>query len=149
MNRTVKIILLQDIPTLGNKSDSKSVSFGYAKNWLIPQKLAVISTPMMVAKILRDKAVETEKTKKEREQYETLKESLEGFVLRLRPKKTEKGTLYAAIDEKILAEKLKEKSISVDAKYITLEKPIKKIGEYEILIIFSQDFQIKIKIIVQ
>lgn len=149
MNRTVNIILLQDVPALGNRDDIKSVSFGYAKNWLIPQKLAAVATPAMAARIQRDKTMRMEKIKKEAEQYQVLKQSLEGCTLRLRPKKTEKGTLYAAIDAKAVAEKLKEKGIAIDAKYILLEKPIKKTGEYEIPIIFSKDFQGNIKIIVQ
>lgn len=149
MNSLVKIILLEDVPNVGKKHDIKSVRFGFAKNWLISQKLAVLALPHIVNQIKGQQAVKKEKAKKETELYEGLLKELNNFALRLRPKKTTKGTLYAAIDEKMIAEKLKEKGIKIDEKYIKLETPIKKVGEYEIPIIFSKNSQTKIKVIIQ
>lgn len=149
MNKSVKLILLQNIPHLGQKNDIKSVTFGFAKNWLIPQKLAILATPVMVAQVEHEKIAREEATKREALKYEKLLKELEGFTLKIRPKKTKKGTLYAAIDGKTIAGKLKEKGILIEENSIKIEEPIKKVGEYEVPVIFSQDFQTKIKVIVQ
>ncbi|MBI3335422.1 MAG: 50S ribosomal protein L9 [Candidatus Portnoybacteria bacterium] len=149
MNKSVKIILLQDIPRLGQKNDIKSVKFGFAKNWLIPQKLAVLARPLMVAEIERAKTVREEVRKRETLTYEKFLKELEGFVLRMRPKKTEKGTLYAAIDAKTIAGKLKEKGIVIDPSHIQLDEGIKKVGEYDVPVRLSERFHAKIKLIVQ
>lgn len=149
MTRTIKVILLQDVPQLGQKDEVRSVRFGFAKNWLIPGKLAVIATPVLVSQMERIEALREEQMKHLAESYQDKVKELEGFTLRLRPKKTKKGTLYAAIDAKVIAQHLKKKNITLDLKYIHLEAPIKKVGEYDVPIIFSQNFQVKIRVIVQ
>lgn len=149
MNSLVKIILLEDVSHVGKKHEVKSVRFGFAKNWLISQKLAVLALPHIVNQVKGQQSVKEEKIKKETELYEGLLKELNSFVLRLRPKKTTKGTLYEAIDEKMIAEKLKEKGIKIDKKYIKLEAPIKKIGEYEIPVVFPGNFKVSLKIIIQ
>lgn len=149
MNTLTKIVLLEDIPHLGKKHEVKSVKFGFAKNWLIPRKLALLGLPHIIHQLQGQQALKEEKVKKETEVYESLMKELDGFTLRLRPKKTTKGTLYAAVDEKMIAEKLKEKGIKINEKYLKLKTPIKKVGEYETQIIFSDQYKANIKIIVQ
>jgi len=145
----LKVILLQDTLRLGQKDDIKSVKFGFAKNWLIPQKLAVLATRSMLTRIERVKLMGEETLKREAEKYEIMIKELEGFTLRMRPKKTKKGTLYAAIKATIIAEKLKEKGFPIDPSYIQLQEQIKKVGEYEVSVMFSERYKAKIKIVVQ
>lgn len=149
MNTLTKIVLLEDIPHLGKKHEVKSVKFGFAKNWLIPQKLALLGLPHIINQLQSQQALKEQKIKKETESQESLMKELDDFTLRFRPKKTTKGTLYAAIDEKMIAEKLKEKGINIDEKYIKLETPIKKVGEYEVPVIFSENSKVSLKIIIQ
>lgn len=149
MTRTIKIILLQDVPQLGQKGEVRSVRFGFVKNWLIPRRLAVIATPLLISQMEKMKALREEQMKRETKSYQDQMKKLEDFTLHLRPKKTKKGTLYAAIDAKVIAQHLKKKNITLDPKYIHLETPIKKIGEYEVTIIFSEAFKSKLKVVVQ
>ena len=149
MKKTIKVILLQDVLQLGQKGEVRSVRFGFGKNWLIPLKLAAIATPTLVSQIEKQKTLQQEQMKNEAHAYETRIKELEGFVLRLRPKKTKKATLYAAIDAKKIASHLAKKNVTLDPKYIHLETPIKKIGEYEIPVVFSKDYRVSIKVVVQ
>lgn len=145
----IKIILLQDVPQLGQKDEIRSVRFGFAKNWLIPLKLAALATPAVVSRIEKQKTLQEEQVKREAQTYKERMKELEGFTLRLRPKKTKKATLYAAIDADAIAQHLAKKGMNIDVKHIHLEKPIKKAGEYDIPIIFSKDSKASIKVIVQ
>lgn len=149
MKKSVKVILLQDIPSVGQKHDLKSVRLGFAKNFLVRQKLAAIATaPLIKTRELERKRKE-ERQGKEAQGYGKIIKELEAFTLRLRPKKTAKGTLYGGIDAKTLAQKLQENKIAIKPEQIILEEPIKKIGEYEVPVVFSKDYQVKIKVIVQ
>lgn len=149
MKKKIKIILLQDVPQLGQKNQMHSVHLGFAKNWLIPLKLAAIATPTLVSQIEKQGTLREEQMKRERQTYEERVKELEEVTLRLRPKKTKKGTLYAAIDEKAIAQHLAKRKISLDPKSIQLETPIKKVGEYEVPVVLSKDYRVKIKVIVQ
>lgn len=149
MTKSVKVILLQDIPSVGQKHDVKSVRLGFAKNFLTRQKLAMLATPQMVRTIELERKHREERLVIQAQSYAKVIEELKDFALRLRPKKTPKGTLYEGIDAKALAQKLQEKKISVEAEHIELDQPIKKIGEYDIPVTFTKDYQTKIKVIVQ
>lgn len=149
MKKTVKVVLLQPVPSLGQKNDLKSVKLGFAKNFLLPRKLAMVATPMLVTKLQQQQAFAAKKVAQEQEQFGALIDTLKGFTLKLRPKKTTKGTLYEGIDSKTLIAKLREKKIALDEKYLQLTEPLKKVGEYEIPIVFTKDYQTSITVVIQ
>ncbi|MFZ2205320.1 MAG: 50S ribosomal protein L9 [Minisyncoccia bacterium] len=129
----MKVILLSDVPKVGKRHDIKEVNDGYAANFLLPRKLAVIATPKA--------ALELEKRKKEiiveREiQEELLEKNLEeikGKVITIKGKSNEKGNLFSAIHKKEIAEAMRiEHRAEINEEFIILEKPIKEIGEFEI-----------------
>lgn len=149
MTKSVKIILLQDVPRVGHKDEVKAVALGFAKNWLIRKNLAAVATPVMIAKAQEHKAKIDQKSKEEAAQFGALLKELEGFTLRLRPKKNKQGRLYEGIDALAIAEKLKEKKITIKAESIKLEEPIKQVGEHDVTIAFSKEIKTKIKVIIQ
>lgn len=129
----MKVILLQDVPNLGNKYDVKNVSDGYARNFLLPRKLGGIATEKKV------KEVETKK--KQAEQLREIEqdilrkniEELNGVKISVEEKASEKGHLFAGIHEGEISKILKEqKHIDIPAELITLEEPIKETGEHKI-----------------
>lgn len=142
-------MLLQDVPKVGQKNDVKSVKFGFAKNWLIPKKLASLATPSIIAQRNHEKALKEGRQKKEDEAYAKLIGKIEALRLTFKPRKTAKGTLYAALDTQKIAERLKKEDVAVDSKHIALAEPIKKVGEYEIPIVFSEALRTKLKVMIQ
>lgn len=149
MRKTINILLIKDVANLGQKNELKTTRLGYAKNWLIPNQLGVLATKTMIAQNeLRKTALIGQKEQMEKE-FESLIEQLADVELILKPKRTAKGTLYAAIDKEKIAEGLKRKKIALDTKYIELEEPIKKIGEYSIPITFSDKLKTVLKITIQ
>jgi len=149
MTRSVKVILLQEISHLGQKNELKSVALGFAKNWLIPKKLAVVATPTLIAQARKEQATRQQRQAQKASQYESLAKELKGFTLKLRPKKNKKGTLYEGIDATVIAAKLKDKKIAITPEMIELEIPIKQVGEYEVPVALSKNYQATIKIVVQ
>lgn len=145
----VKIILLKDVSSVGQRNDVKSVRFGFAKNWLIPQKFAALATPRALVEISRKHGNATQAGKQGAEQFQAVSEALKDLTLVMRPKKTAKGTLYAAVDSIKISEALKKKKIIVDPKMIQIDEPIKKVGEHEVTVAFSDTLQSKLKITIQ
>ena len=145
----VTVVFTQDVPNVGQKNNTKIVKLGYAKNWLIPQRLAVLATKSMLVQHELKKTALSEKREHLEKEFEAFSAQLASVALVFKPRKTSKGTLYAAIDGEKIAQGLKRKKIAVDPKYIQLEEPIKKVGEYAIPIVFSQALQTKLKVVVQ
>ena len=134
----MRIIFLQDVPRVGKKYDIKEVNDGYAVNFLFPKKLAAMATLKVIAEIERHK----KEIVIEREVQEDLLmknlEEIKGKTITIKAKADEKGHLFSAIHEKMLAEVMeKEHRAQIDEKFIVLEKQIKEIGEFEIPIVIK------------
>ena len=144
----MKIILLKDVDTLGEEGEVKDVSEGHARNFLIPQKLAVVAT----IEALRE--LEERKKKKEKaavaalQEVERLAEELDGFELEIQAKASETGTLFAAITAQKIAETLLEKGFTVDKKYLQLENPIKEVGEYDVRLTLPEGLEATVHLVV-
>lgn len=144
----MKVILIQDIKSLGKKGDVKDVSEGYARNFLFPKKIAAIATP----KAIENAAIEKNTTlAKEKELLNSAKEEakkLEGmkFIIKV---KANKGKLFGSIGQKEIAIKLKEKKLSIEAKDIIITEPIKTLGEKDVMIQIHPEVKVKIKISVE
>lgn len=129
----MKIILMEDVPKLGHKYDVKNVSDGYARNFLLPRKMAQLASDKSV------KAVEALKKRRAQElevRHDILEKninSLDGIRVSVEEKANEKGHLFSIIHPEEISKILKEKShIEIPAKLITTEKPIKEIGEHKV-----------------
>lgn len=140
----MKVILLQDVPGMGGKYEIKNVSDGYARNFLIPRKLAQIATTQSIQSI--------EKQKKQKEQEKEVQkdilgkniEALENLTISVTEKANEKGHLFAGIHREEISRILKEqKQIDIPPDIIELEKPIKEIGEYKIKV-KDKEFMLKV-----
>lgn len=127
----MKIILSQDIIGVGRKGEVKNVSDGYARNFLLPNKLGQIATPAAIAS--------AEKLRKQTEQdKEVQKDILEknikgltGLKVQLKAKANEKGHLFSIIHPDEISKILKEEHhLDIPSKFIEIEKPIKELGEH-------------------
>jgi len=144
----MKIILLKDIPKLGKKYDVKDVSDGYARNFLFPQKLAVIATEKEIKKLEEKKEREKLRAEKDLEKNQETAKKLEDYELEIAAKVDKEGNLYAAIGASQIAKALKEKGFNVKKDQIKIDESIKELGEKEIIVEFPHNLEAKIRVII-
>lgn len=144
----MKVILLKNVEKLGKKGEVKNVADGYARNFLIPNKLAALATKSELAKLEEQKKIETEKAEEELKFYQEIANQIDGLELEIPAKVAEEGKLFGAVTDSQIAEKLKEKNFEIKKEQIKLESPIKEIGEHEATIEFPHNLEVKIKVII-
>ena len=129
----MKVILLQDVKSVGKKDDIVEVSNGYANNMLIPRKLAVEATPKNLND-LKMRNRHAEKVAKEQlEAAEELAGKLEGKSVQVRIKAGENGRAFGSVSTKEIAAAVKEQlGLEVDKRKMVLAEPIKNIGVYQV-----------------
>ena len=129
----MKIILLKDVPRLGRKYDTKTVSDGHAINLLIPQGLAIFATTDALKRVEGMKAQMEGERKVQEELLVRNIEGLKDITLTIKGKANDKGHLFAGLHkEAIAAEIEKQTRLEVDPSFIQLEHPLKELGEHTI-----------------
>ena len=129
----MKVILLQDVKGKGKKGQLLDISDGYARNYLLPRKLAVEATADAVnTKKMNDKAA-AEKAAKERAEAVEVSKKLREMTLVVTAKGGGAGRLFGSVTNQEIADALKEKSgIALDKRKIVIADPIKNIGTYTV-----------------
>jgi len=130
----VKVILTQDIATLGKSGDMKSVADGYATNFLIPKRLAVPAAGGAYRAWQHDVASREDKRKREREDAEVAATRISSTTLTMGVKVGDGGKLYGSITSKDIADALARRGIDVDRHKIDLEEPLKSLGTYKVAV---------------
>ncbi|MDD2628270.1 MAG: 50S ribosomal protein L9 [Clostridia bacterium] len=143
----MKVVLNQDVKSLGKKFDIVEVSEGYARNYLIPRKLAVLADNKSTSEAKTKKEAIQHRKDTERENAEKQKEKLEKAVIEFRLKVGEGNKLFGSVTNKEIKEKLKEISnIDIDRKKIELNDAVKTAGMYEANIKLYEGITAKLKI---
>lgn len=141
----MEIILMQDVNKLGQKDDIVIVKDGYARNYLIPNGIAVVASPSakkMHAENLRQRAHKEEKIKAEAQE---LAGKLEGVKLVVGAKTSTSGKIFGSVNTIQIAESLKEKGFDIDRKSITLpEDQIKEVGNYKAIVKLHREVKVEI-----
>jgi len=130
----VKVILTQDVATLGKSGDMKVVADGYATNFLIPRSLAVPAAGGAFRAWQHDIASREDKRKREREDAEVAATRIASTTLTMGVKVGEGGKLYGSITAKDIADALGRRGIEVDRHKIDLEEPLKSLGTYKVAV---------------
>lgn len=130
----MKVILKEDISTLGKAGDLVEVARGYGRNYLIPRGKAVEATQQHQKQVEEQRRLILKRKAKELEGARRLAEQIGALTLELPRKVVEEGKLYGSVSAKDLVEKLAEFNISVGRKQILLEDPIRSIGDYQVQI---------------
>lgn len=142
----MKVLLQTDVESVGKAGQIVNVKDGFARNYLIPRKLAVIADEKNVRVFEHLKRQTEEKIRKTRKQAEVLKEKIESLTLIIPCKVGEEGKLFGSVTNIQIAEALKKEGIEVDRKKIVLENPLKVLGDYEALVKLEGDITAKIRI---
>ena len=129
----MKVVLLKDVRNVGKRDDIITVSDGYARNFLFPQKLAAEATPGALKEISRKRAAQDAREAEMRAEAQAKAELLKNKVITLEVKCGEKGRLYGSVTAAEVAEALeKQHGIQVDKRKLDIGDPIREVGVREI-----------------
>jgi large subunit ribosomal protein L9 len=128
----MKVILMTDVPALGHRGETRDVANGYARNFLLPRKLAVPATPANL------KNVEHLKRQRVREELRALEVAkatatrIEALTLAVAARASDDGRLYGSVSAQDVVEFLEKHKVPVEKRRVQLEEPIKALGDYKV-----------------
>lgn len=144
----MKVILNENIETLGHIGDIVKVAPGYARNYLLPKKLAVVATEKNAKALEHTKRQLAYKKNKALESAKNLGARLEALLIVLTHKAGEEGKLFGAVTNMEIASYLKANGFDIDRKSIVLADAIKHTGEYSVTVKFHPEVTATLKITV-
>ena len=142
----MKIILLKTQENLGQIGEIVNVKSGYARNFLIPNKIAQIATDNNIKSLKAWLGQQEIKEAKNRENKELLVKYLNKLTLKFELQAGEEDKLFGSVTTQMISEELEQKGYSVDKKELILEEPIKATGNHFVEVDFGDDLKAKIKI---
>ena len=128
----MEIILMEDIPSLGIAGDLVRVSDGYARNYLLPRKKAVMATTTNLKAVDQKKHLSEDKQDRLEQEARELLQRIEEISCTVAKPAGEEGKLFGAVTSADIEDALREHEIFVDRKKIVLEEPIKNLGVYTV-----------------
>ena len=142
----MEVILLKHLETLGRRGDVVRVKPGYARNFLLPRRLAMPATPgakRLVAQEARKFAVLDERARGE---AEAMAQRLAEVELQIAVRADDDGKLYGSVSATDVAKQLLEKGVELDRRRIVVEPPIKALGSYDVQVKLHQDVRGHVKL---
>ena len=145
----MKVILKEDVQNLGQQGDVVEVKSGYARNYLMPQKLATLFTKQQKKSIEEAQIVEKRKLEREKDQLESVLKQVEDLNLSLKMQSEEDNKLFGSVTKLDIVKLLEENGITIDKKYIDLSSPIKTLGEHKVNIVFTKEMSASFTLVVE
>lgn len=142
------VLLREDVDDLGARGEIVRVKSGYARNFLLPRKLAVEATASNVKQIEQERAALLKKEAKERATAEGQADQLRKLTLSFARKVGEHGILYGSVTSMDIAEALKERGYEIDRRRITLREAIKETGEFAVPVRLHREVTVEIPVTV-
>jgi len=142
----MQIILQEDVEKLGNRGDVVTVKPGYARNFLLPNKLAVEATPGNMKALERIRAALAKKTATELEAAKKQAELLGAVALKFTRKTGENDQMFGSVTSGDIAESLKKEGFEVDKRQIQLPEPLKTLGDFPVTIKVFRDVTAQIQV---
>ena len=145
----MQIILQEDVEKLGNRGDVVTVKPGYARNFLLPNKLAVEATPGNMKALERIRGALAKKTATELDAAKKQADLLLGVTLTFRRKTGENDQMFGSVTSGDIADSLKAQRFEVDKRQVQLAEPIKTLGEFPVTVKVFRDVTAEIKVQVE
>jgi large subunit ribosomal protein L9 len=145
----MEVILKEDVLKLGHRGDVVKVADGYGRNYLLPGKLAIEATLANKAVIEQMKNSAVRKSAKEKIHSEALAAELSTVELTFERKVGDNDHLFGSVTSGDIAQQLEEKGFTVDRRKISLEEPLKTIGEFHVPVKLHRDVTAHVKVTVQ
>jgi large subunit ribosomal protein L9 len=145
---TTTVLLREDVDHLGARGEIVKVKAGFARNYLLPRKLAVEATPGNVRQIEAERAALLKREARERASAEAQSAQMKDLRLNFERKVGEHGLLYGSVTAMHIADALKELGYEVDRRRVHLSEPIKETGEYTVSVRLHRDVTVEIPVTV-
>jgi large subunit ribosomal protein L9 len=145
----MEIILRETIDTLGRAGQVVKVADGYARNYLLPRKLAYLATPGNLKVIEFERQSLIRKDAKQQDEAMKLKEMLDKVEVVIRRKVGEADVLYGSVTNSDVADELEKKGFKIEKRKIHMDDHIKKLGEYELPVRLFKDVVSTVKVKVE
>ncbi|HEV7843288.1 MAG TPA: 50S ribosomal protein L9 [Pyrinomonadaceae bacterium] len=142
------VLLREDIEDLGARGEIVRVRSGYARNYLLPRKMAVEATASNVKQIEQERKALVKKETAERATADAQAEQLRSLSLSFERKAGEHGLLYGSVTSMDIAEALKERGYEIDRRRITLREAIKETGDYTVPVRLHREVTVEIPVVV-
>ena len=144
----MRVILKEDVESLGKAGAALNVADGYARNFLIPRGLAIEESSKNLKALEHEKKLILQRAETRRKKAEALAEKLSGLTCIISRHVGERGKLFGSVNTKDIEESLREQDIEIDRKNIILEEPIRSLGEFPVKIKFNHGITKEVKIVV-
>jgi large subunit ribosomal protein L9 len=144
----MQVILQESVDKLGTRGELVNVAKGYARNYLLPRKLALEASPSNLKRLEKIRATLSKRTATERDQALAQAELLSGVTVTLSRKAGENDQMFGSVTTADLAEALGQQGFEIDKRRVQLEEPIKILGEYTVAVKLVHDVSANFKVII-
>lgn len=145
----MEVILKEDVPKLGSRGDVVKVAEGYGRNFLLPQRLAIVANSANKAVVVQMKAASIRRSAKEKSSAEELAKQFEGVDLTFQRKAGEHDQLFGSVTTGDIADALEKKGLTIDRRKIHIHEPIKTLGEFTIPVKLHRDVTAHLKVVIE
>ena len=145
----MKIILTKDVNNLGAVGDVVTVKSGYARNFLFPNKLAILFSEKQHNAVKVASQLEERKLERKKEDLIEVIDQIKALELSMKMKSEDGEKLFGSVTKQDLSDLLNENGIEVDKKFINLDNPIKTLGNHEVEVVFTKDVSGSFSILIE
>jgi large subunit ribosomal protein L9 len=144
----MEVILREDIEKLGTRGTVVDVAAGYARNFLLPKRLAVAATASNKKIVEQEREGHLRRDAKVKSESEDLAKLLSAVSITITQKAGEEGHLFGSVTSKDIGDALERQGFKIDRKKIQLEDPIKQVGEYKVPVKLHKDVSVEVPVTV-
>ena len=146
----MKVVFLADVSHKGRKGEIKDVADGYARNYLLPNKLAAVATSSAIKMVEAQGEADKNRHAREQEEIDALIRDIKGKGLTFKAKAGGKGRIHGSITAANIADQLSSLiGKEIDKRKIVIDEPLKQIGEHEVTVSFGHDKEARIKVVIE
>ena len=144
----MEVILREDIDKLGNRGEVVKVAPGYARNFLLPKRLAVMASDANKKIVEQERQAHLRKDAKLQSEAQDLSKLLNGVTVTIRQKAGENDQLFGSVGSKDVAEALALNHFTIDRRKVQLDDPIKQLGEYKVPVRLHKNVTAEVTVVV-
>lgn len=145
----MEVILREDVDKVGARGALVKVADGYARNFLLPKRLAVAATDANKKIVEQEREAYLRREAKDKSESEDLSKLLTGVTVTFRHKVGENNHLFGSVTAKDIADALEAQKFQVERRKVQLEEPIRTVGEHEVAVRLHRDVTAHIKVVVE